>query len=334
MSEPLRCIHVGVHRRGEKILRSFMGQKDRFVPVALVDATAELAKEKAVLAGLNENACFGSLEKSVKSVGADACIITSPARFHRDQITLCLNSGLHVFVAKPMSYDLRDSIAMVELAERNRKCLLVDQQQQFCRTEQTLAQWVRDGRYGKVGFASFSIHRYRPEMAAFTEKDPFVWEQGVHSFNSLITILGRPAEGVSAFQTKPAWSNYNGATVAMGVIEFEGGVPCNYLGTFDSLAFTTEIRVEFEKGSARAVAENGWIKRLECAEPGGAFKPTGIEDDAPHSLELPNIENFYNGCVTGERCVNDGRDNLRTLAIADAFIRSSRTGRRERVEPF
>jgi predicted dehydrogenase len=334
MAAPLCCIHVGVHRRGEKILKAFASQKDRFQQVALVDATPELAFEKGEVAGLGSAACFGALQEAINSVTADACVITSPARFHREQVTLCLNNGLHVFVAKPMSYDLQDSIKMVELAEKQRRCLIVDQQQQFYRTEQTLAQWVREERYGKVGFASFSIHRYRPDMAAFTEQDPFVWEQGVHSFNSLIAILGRQAVSVSSIQTKPRWSTYNGATVAMGVIEFEGGVPCHYLGSFDSPAFTMELRLDFEKGSARAIADNAWAKRLEFAEPGGAFKPTGIEDEGAGSLELPNIENFYRGCVSGGRFVNDGRDNLRTLAIADAFIRSAKTHRQENVQQF
>jgi len=334
MAKRLRCIHAGVHRRGEKMLRGFMAQNDRFVPMALVDASGDLAKQQAALAGVSEQSCFGSLEEAIEAVQADACVITSPARFHGQQIALCLNKGLHVFVAKPMSYDIKESIALVELAERCNRFLLVDQQQQFYKTERTLAEWVRDERYGKVGFCSFVIHRHRPEMAAFTGKDPFIWEQGVHSFNSLVAILGRPAISALAVQSKPFWSPYNGATVSMGVIEFAGGVQCHYLGTFASQSFTMEIRVEFERGAARIVAEDSWLKKLEFAEPGKGFKPTGIEDDPKESLEAPNLEAFYNGATTGSRQSNDGRDNLRTLAIADAFIRASETGCKQPVQSF
>lgn len=43
---------------------------------------------------------------------------------------------------------------------------------------------------------------------------------------------------------------------------------------------------------------------------------------------------FYRGCTEGGRVTNDGRDNLQTLAIVDAFIRSSKSGKRETVRAF
>lgn len=334
-STPLRCIYVGVKNRGSYILDLGIAEPERFQPVALVDATREIAQDEAARRGWPDMPCYGSLEETLEHVLADACFITSPARFHGVQIRTALERGLHVFVAKPMTYDLDEALRLVELAEQRGLCLVVDQQQQFSPTERTLAEWVRSKRYGEVGFVSFCIHRYRPHMASFIGANPFLWEQGVHSFNSLIAILDRPAVSVIAHQIKPQWSAYNGDTVSMGVIEFAGGIPCHYLGTFDSRAFTMEIRLDMEEAAVRIVAENTWNKRLEVALPGKTFAPTGIED-TPDSLpwEKYSLENFFRGCVHGGRVTNDGRDNLRTLAIVDAFIRASQSGRRETVRSF
>jgi predicted dehydrogenase len=334
-STPLRCIYVGVKNRGSYILDLGIAQPERFQPVALVDATREIAQDEAARRGWQAMPCFSSLEEALGCVSAEACFITSPARFHGAQMRAALEGGLHVFVAKPMTYDLDEAVQLVEMAEQRGLCLVVDQQQQFSPTERTLAEWVREQRFGEVGFASFIIHRYRPNMASFIGADPFLWEQGVHSFNSLIALLDRPAVSVIAHQIKPKWSVYNGDTVSMGVIEFAGGVPCHYLGTFDSRAFTMEIRLDMEEAAARIVAENSWHKRLEVALPGKAFEPTGIEDTSDSlPWEKHNLENFYHGCRHGGRVTNDGRDNLRTLAIVDAFIRASRSGRREAVRQF
>src|ERR1051325_5236225 len=198
--QSLRCIHVGVgpKSRGSGLLDLLAKHPDRFTNIAFVDATRDIALGEAQRRGWNDVACFGSLPDAIRGTKADACMITSPARFHGQQIRECLEAGLHVYVAKPMTYDLDEAVRLVELAESKKLCLVVDQQQQFLLTERTLVEWTRAKKYGEIGYVDFRIHRYRPEMRAFTGKDPFIWEQGVHSFNSLIAILGRPAVSVYA----------------------------------------------------------------------------------------------------------------------------------------
>lgn len=351
---PLRCIFIGVkpRSRGSNLLHLLSKHFPNYLPVAFVDASVEFAKEQVqiettekqggwkTLPALGQGewermACFGSLEEALGKVQADAAIINSPAKFHGEQIRACLEAGLHVFVAKPMTYDLNEAENLVQLAEEKKLCLVVDQQSQFTLTERTMAEWLRSQKYGRVDFVDFSIHRYRPEMRAFTGDDPFIWEQGVHSFNSLIAMLGVPAVTVSARQGKPKWSVYNGPTTSMGTIEFEGGILCNFLGTFESRAFTIETRVECERASVRLVAQNTFVKHLEVAEPGGLFVPVGIADsDENKPAERFNFEAFLTGCRNGGRVANDGRDNLKTLAVIDAFIRAAKSGKRESVRQF
>jgi predicted dehydrogenase len=172
-------------------------------------------------------------------------------------------------------------------------------------------------------------------MAAFTGNDPFIWEQGVHSFNSLLAITGRSAISVFSRQLKPRWSAYNGPTTSMGVIELDDGVPCDFLGTFESRSFTMDIRFEFEQAAVRLVAAGTFQKRLEVAPAGKPFAPVGIEDAQDTGpAERFNLDAFHRGCTEGGRVVNDGRDNLRTLAVVDAFIRSSQSGQKEKVRQF
>lgn len=334
---PLRCILVGAINRGERMIHLLLdfNLAKRFQLVALVDKATEIAQGVAVQRGWNDMPCFSSVQEAVEKVEADVAILASPARFHGEQIRVCLEAGLHVFVAKPLTYDLAEAEQLVELAEMKKCCLLVDQQSQFLITEKTIAEWMHSKKFGDVLYVDFTLHRHRPNMGAFTSDNPYIWEQGVHSFNSLIAILGRPAVAVYARQYKPGWSVYNGPTACFGEIEFEGGLHVQYLGAFESQSFTYEMRFECSKGAVRAIAAGSFNKHLEVALPGEAFTPVGIQDaDEKVPAEIVNFDAFYRGIMEGGRVINDGRDNLRTLAVVDAFIRSSKTGQRELVKQY
>ncbi len=351
---PLRCLFIGVRprSRGSKLLHMLSRHFPEYLPVGFVDASRELALEQVNIepsgkeggwknsAVFNEGKwkempCFGCLEEALAGVAADAAVISSPAKFHGEQIRLCLEAGLHAFVAKPLTYDLDEAERLVQMAERKQRCLVVDQQFRFSLTERTVADWVRDGRYGRVGYIDVSIHRYRPTMGSFTGDNPFLWEQAVHTFNSLVSILGVPAVRVFARQSRPAWSSYNGPTMSVGLIEFEGGILCDFMGSFESRSFTMEMRFECERAAFRLVSQNSFGKELEIAEPGAVFVPAGVTDFSENEpSESFNFEAFLTGCRGGGRVPNDGRDNLRTLAIVDAFIRSAESGQSESVRQF
>jgi predicted dehydrogenase len=299
----------------------------------MMDTRCDFLNQAQALNGLPDTACFTDLDEALKVESLEACIINTPARFHAEQMQAALERGLHVLVAKPMVYDWSEAVRLVELAEQKGVALLVDQQQQFTLCERTMAQWIRQEKFGVLGFGSTTIHRYRPNVGSFIGPEPFIWEQGVHLFNSLLALIGQRALSIQAAELKPAWSSYNGPTVCMGIIEFECPVhrriPIQFLGTFDSRQSEQDIRFEFERGAVRLSSTGGFGKRIYVAQPGQSFEDTEI-DDAQDSCtpENFNLDNFYHAARMNERVINDGRDNLHTLAIVDAFLRSVREGRK------
>lgn len=316
------------------MLHYFQQAPERFQPVALVDATEDLARQAAVENELHDLPTFGALEEALQTIKADAVVITSPARFHTSQMRSALEAGLHVFVAKPMTYDLGEAVELVELAEAKKLCVVVDQQYRFTPAERALRNLIEENRYGPIGSVSYSIQRYRPVVGAFTGDEPFIWEQGVHAFDSLLATLDRPAETVAAMASQPPWSAYNGPTTSMGLIEFAGGLPCHFAGTFEARSFHLEFRLDMEKAAARVIGRANFTTELQVAEPGGEFQPVPPEDDDVSPAELYNLDGFHTGITTGGRVPNDGRENLRTLALVDAFLRAARSGNRETVRSF
>ncbi|MBC8080438.1 MAG: Gfo/Idh/MocA family oxidoreductase [Gorillibacterium sp.] len=61
----------------------------------------------------------------------DAVFVHAPTEAHFDIVQECLRQGLHVYVDKPLSYDIKESEAMVEAAERSGKLLAVGFNRRF-----------------------------------------------------------------------------------------------------------------------------------------------------------------------------------------------------------
>ena len=330
MSEKLRCAMIGLGGRGQHLLRQTL-ENPHYEVVALAEQSPELLEKARSMTELPPDACYTDLEPAMSAAGVEACIINTPPQLHAAHLKASFAHDLPAFIAKPLTRDLAQAQEVVELAEAKKLALVVDQQQRFRPVEKTLAAWIAEEKYGNLGFGTYTYHRNRPEMHNSTDENPFLWEQGVHCFDSLLAMLGRRALTVRSYQMQPSWSRYNGPTVIMGVIEFEGqtvsspAVPIQFFGSYASRVRAIELRLEFEKAAVQI--EESTPSRLLVASENGAFEPVDLSGADARRGEQWNLDNFYRAVREGGRVPNDGRENLRTLAVADAFIRSRRENR-------
>lgn len=91
-----------------------------------------------------------------------------------------------------------------------------------------------------------------------------MWEQGVHSLNSILAILGNPdLATVYALGQKPPHSQYDSNTIANVLTTFTNGVQAHLLVTFDSQRSDWAIRVECERAALLLQAEGWQRNRIE-----------------------------------------------------------------------
>jgi predicted dehydrogenase len=343
MNEKLGCVMVGLGGRGQHLLKQVL-QNDNYEVVALAEPNAELLEKARQIANMPESACYTDLDAVLGVAKARVCVINTPPQLHAEHLEMAFSHNLSALVAKPLTRNLEDAQRVVQLADEKGLALIVDQQQRFRPVEQTIARWIAEGKFGELGFGTYTFHRNRPEMLNATDENPFIWEQGVHCFNSLLAMLGRRVVSVSAGQVKPSWSNYNGATVVMGEIEFEGAspssptVPVQFMGSYASKVKSIEVHLEFAQAAVKL--EEGYRSNLLVAKDGESYIPVPVEEAGEALLgeslsgEQQNLNNLYRAIHEGCRVPNDGHDNLQTLAVADAFIQSAREGRRISVDSF
>lgn len=326
--EQIPFIQVGVGNRGAHVLQEVITQySDRFLPVAFVDVDPALLAAAQAKPGCGQVATYSTLTAALAGEpDAQAVLIVTPARFHGAMVRMALLAGKHIWVEKPLTYDYREAWALAELAQQQQRAVVIGNQYQFHPLERQLQHLVQSERYGKPFLVSYLHHRYRPEMRAFTGEYPALWEQGVHSLNSILAILGNPdLATVYALGQKPPHSHYNSDTVTNVLTTFTNGVQVHLLVTFDSQRSDWAIRVECEQ-AALLLQADGWQRNSIAVLAGekmiDTIGPLGQNDPAL----LDPYAAFYTAVTTGQITPTSIEVNIKTIQWIDAAVQSLRTG--------
>ena len=84
------------------------------------------------------------------TVALDAAIVTAPSPAHAAVIRAALERGLHVIVEKPFTTDLGEARALVGLAERQKRTLMVSQNYRLHPGFASVRQLARGGEWGRI----------------------------------------------------------------------------------------------------------------------------------------------------------------------------------------
>jgi predicted dehydrogenase len=203
---------------------------------------------------------------------------------------------------------------------------VVGNQYQYHPLERQLMALVASARYGRAFFLSYQHHRHRPQMRAFTGEYPALWEQGVHSLDSALAILGHPDLAlVYALGQKPPHSQYNSDTVTNVLTAFGNGVQVHLLVTFDSQRSDWSIRVECERAALLLTAE-GWNRtRIEVLS-GDELVETILADPETGGGTADPYAALHAAITTGSTTPTSIDVNVKTIQWIDAAVRSLRTG--------
>lgn len=326
--ERIPFIQVGVGNRGAHVLQEVLTQyNERFQPVGFVDIDPALLAAAQEKLGCATVATYPTLDMALANQpDVQAVFVVTPARFHGDMVRAALLAGKHVWVEKPLTYDYNEALALAALARQQERAVVIGNQYQYHPLERQLQQVVQSGRYGKAFLVSYSHHRHRPEMRAFTGEYPALWEQGVHSLNSILAILGNPdLATVYAMGQKPPHSQYNSDTVTNVLTSFTNGVQVHLLVTFDSQRTDWAIRVECER-AALLLQADGW-QRTSIAVLAGekVVESLGSAEQLDPAFIDPYAA-FYTAITTGQTTPTSIEVNIKTIQWIDAAVQSLRTG--------
>lgn len=335
-------IQVGTGGQGENWCRDFLAphvEAGRITPVAAVDVNEEAHANAVEGLGLDGAECYTDAEAAFEAhPEADFCTVVVPPWIHEEIVDAALEHGLDVLSEKPIADTLEASVRIAEKVERAGAKMGVTMSHRFDRDKTTLRRRIREEGHLDylVGRLTCDLREYG-EWGAFRHDmdDPLLVDGAVHQLDFLADMAGGTPETVYADTWKPEWAEYAGDCQALVQIRMENGV-----------------RIQWEGAKANAVGLNNWgddYVRAECRDATLVLddrelvrhahqdEPArwGRGDDDPEPVPLDDREHWSNAWLVGqfldwldggEPMETNVRDNLQSVALVEAAVRSSETG--------
>lgn len=146
---------------------------NQFDIVALCDVDVialENAAGKVVESGGNRPQLFSSYHEMYELQGLQAVAIATPTYWHALHFIDACKKGLHVFLEKPISYDIREGQAMMTAHQKANNVVQVDFPRMFANTNSQVKEFIDSGEAGKILQVQANINN--PEGALIEKEIP------------------------------------------------------------------------------------------------------------------------------------------------------------------
>lgn len=304
--------------------------------VAAVDIKADTFPFVMAKYRLPAEKFYTDAKKAFRENPADFAIIVVPPAFHESIVDLALESGLDILSEKPIADTMDACCRIYRKVKKAGKKMAVTMSHRFDQDKQSLERLIKSGRYGKLDYLiGRNTWNYRklPAWGAFRYKipDPLLIEGTVHHFDIMRALTGSNAKTVYAKSWNPAWSDFQGDSQALMILEMENGAKVFYEGAKSNASMLNgwgddywraeceKATLELDKRKLRIITDTVIQKPLE-------EQPVWTN---PWLAEL--FVNWLNG---GPEPPNSIDDNIQCAALLFAAVESAHTGRIVPVQDF
>jgi predicted dehydrogenase len=323
-----KVIIVGLGPRGRDWVREVRSEPD-FELAACVDVDEEVLRQSAAALGIPHAQLFRSLEEAFASVDCNAVLVATAADRHTEVCETALSHGRAVLVEKPFTTNLCDAVRLVRLAEQKDLPLVVGQNYRYMRSFRTVRRLVSEGVLGRVGMVICQYYRVPHEMVASLagHRHSVLWGVGVHHLDALRYILAQKVTGVAADSFTLPWGTLPLGASMRVMLTFADGARAFYSATYESSGHEF-----FERGQefyARLVGERATLhvfhRWLVLCERGRwpRLVRRGRREATEEQILLRQLERAL---ASGTGPEASGRDNLQTMAVVEACVRSVNEG--------
>ncbi len=333
-AQPLRVISVGVGGRARQHLNAQVALPDKFEIVGLVDIVPEAFGEALEISGLPESACFTTLTEALAATPCDAVGVFTPGHLHTSYMEEAIAAGKHVIVEKPFTCDLAEAERVVAAAEANDVKVVVTQNDRLFHPYPLLREMIADRRYGELGAITMVHHNARGRPFENGYPPMHLWHQGSHQIDSLLSLVQRPPRCVWGVNATPANSNWTAEPHVCAIITFDGPVIVSYTATSDAQAYEMYLRLEFSEAAVTVhgltMNSTDFVLKVTPRQPLERYPrsevfPIGKAERGGRwaDIEQEIWDGFWSHVMEGHDNLCSGRNNLQTIGVLDAIIRSS-----------
>ncbi|MGA2567533.1 MAG: Gfo/Idh/MocA family oxidoreductase [Pseudolabrys sp.] len=280
---------------------------------------------------------FGGVAKDtfdsvIGDPGIDAIVLTTPNSLHASQCIAAAEHGKHIFIEKPMALAVADCQRMIAATDKAGVVLATGQNKRRMPMFRKAHDMVKAGAVGTISLIEANSSS---DIGLTATPDKWRWSREespggpltthtIHHADLLMHLLGTPKR-VTGFARKVCGA-MEADDVVNACLEFESGALGYLGGTFMSPTrkyvnlFGTEGLIFVDEDTGTLYYKKKGASAFEVI---GGWEPA-IQTRTSLQEEL----NEFAACIQdGTRHETDGRVGMAAVAVIEAIVRSSDTGR-------
>ena len=191
MRERVGVAVVGFGYWGPNHVRVFTENQDSELLMLCDKSASRLASAQRRYPSL---LCTPRFEDALADPRVQAMVIATPVSTHFELARRALEAGKHVLVEKPLATSSREAAALIALARKRRRVLMVGHTFVYSPPVMKVKQLLEQKSLGRIFHMDFS----RVNLGLFQPDANVLWDLGPHDVSIALYWLGRPPLAVRA----------------------------------------------------------------------------------------------------------------------------------------
>ena len=335
-----RTVVVGCGAMGKAWMKTIR-DNPRVELIGVVDLRREAAEAAAQEFGLPPERAFTDVKSAIAACTPDfICDITIPEA-HCQTTVAALGLGVPVIGEKPRAASMAEGVKMVKAAATAGLTSMVSQSRRYDPKHVAIRDVVSKGTLGEVTTINCDFY-IGAHFGGFrdTMESPLILDMAIHHFDLARFFFDSDPVSVYCQEFNPKGSWYKGDVAATAIFELASGAIFTFRGSWCAEGLHTswngDWRIIGTKGTLVYVLDQA--PQMATLKPGG--KPGFHREMTAITLADAKINGggivgalneFLDHLIKGTPVQCETKDNLKSLAMVFAAMKSSRSGKRERV---
>ena len=268
-----------------------------------------------------------SFEAMLQNSDIKAVAIATPAVTHYEYVKQALFAGKDVYVEKPLALTVKEGQEIVDIAEKEKRILMVGHILQYHPAVIKLKKFIASGELGKVEY----IYSNRLNIGKLRTEENILWSFAPHDISVILMLLEQDPIAVTAFGGD--YLNKGIYDTTLTTLEFKNGVKSHIFVSWLHPYKEQKLIVVGSKAMAvfddvskeklflyphRIEWRNGKIPVAQKAD----YQVIPVESGEPLNLELSH---FIDCVLQRKKPMTDGYEGLRVLKVlelAESYLSS------------
>lgn len=328
MTAVARLVLVGAGQMGRAWIQAIDRSADARL-VGLVDLDRGVAEDALAQRGGQEPVMIGDdVVRTAHETGAEAIVNVTVPTAHLAVNLAALDAGYPVLCEKPITPTVRDGLVLAASSEVTGRLLMTSQSRRYYAALHALRDSA--SKLGPIGVVRTEFLK-APHFGGFREdmEHPLLVDMAIHAFDVARYLLGAVPVAVDCRSYNPSWSWFRGDAAATALFEFAGGERFDYLGSWVASGLETSWNGIWRVGTAAGSATWDGESTVVVQQGDEVAVSTEVPRDRSESID-GSLGEFVAAIGSGALPSGEIHDNLLTLAMVEAAVRSAET--RQRVE--